>query len=90
MSENKNIEVREGAPATEQTKYPGTISLLSQTPPPRGINIDVGSVKWYRSTYYNATILGLCSFAGPGLWGAMNSLGERHLFCLSNSDNGSN
>ncbi|KAI1391608.1 MFS general substrate transporter [Hypoxylon trugodes] len=32
-------------------------------------------VKWYRSVFYNATILGLCSFAAPGLWGAMNSLG---------------
>ncbi|KAI4858844.1 major facilitator superfamily domain-containing protein [Hypoxylon rubiginosum] len=32
-------------------------------------------VKWNRSVFYNATILGLCSFAAPGLWGAMNSLG---------------
>ncbi|KDN70016.1 putative cytochrome c oxidase subunit 1 [Colletotrichum sublineola] len=32
-------------------------------------------VKWYRSPFYNATILGICSFAAPGLWGAMNSLG---------------
>ncbi|KAK6392517.1 hypothetical protein LTR65_003648 [Meristemomyces frigidus] len=32
-------------------------------------------VKWYRSTYYNAAILGLCNFLAPGIWGAMNSLG---------------
>ncbi|TDZ14097.1 putative membrane protein [Colletotrichum orbiculare MAFF 240422] len=32
-------------------------------------------VKWYHSPFYNATILGMCSFAAPGLWGAMNSLG---------------
>lgn len=32
-------------------------------------------VKWYRSTYYNALILGLCNFLAPGIWGAMNSLG---------------
>ncbi|CAI0642917.1 unnamed protein product [Colletotrichum noveboracense] len=32
-------------------------------------------VKWYRSPFYNATILGMCSFAAPGLWGAVNSLG---------------
>ncbi|KAH0430709.1 DUF895 domain membrane protein [Colletotrichum camelliae] len=32
-------------------------------------------VKWYRSPFYNATILSMCSFAAPGLWGAMNSLG---------------
>ncbi|KAL4809856.1 hypothetical protein BDV18DRAFT_150358 [Aspergillus unguis] len=33
------------------------------------------AVKWYRSTYYNALILGLCNFLAPGIWGAMNSLG---------------
>lgn len=32
-------------------------------------------VKWYRSTYYNAIILGICNFCAPGIWGAMNSLG---------------
>lgn len=32
-------------------------------------------VKWYRSTYYNAIILGLANFCAPGIWGAMNSLG---------------
>ncbi|TQV97838.1 DUF895 domain membrane protein [Cordyceps javanica] len=33
------------------------------------------SIKWYRSTFFNITILGLCNFAAPGIWGAMNSLG---------------
>lgn len=33
------------------------------------------SVKWYRSTFYNALVLGLCNFLAPGIWGAMNSLG---------------
>jgi MFS family permease len=32
-------------------------------------------VKWYRSTAYNITILGLANFSAPGIWGAMNSLG---------------
>lgn len=32
-------------------------------------------VKWYRSTFFNITILGLCNFGAPGIWGAMNSLG---------------
>lgn len=32
-------------------------------------------VKWYRSTFYNAFILGVCNFLAPGIWGAMNSLG---------------
>ncbi|KAL3419956.1 major facilitator superfamily transporter [Phlyctema vagabunda] len=31
--------------------------------------------KWYRSTFYNALILGVCNFLAPGIWGAMNSLG---------------
>ncbi|KAK3302806.1 major facilitator superfamily domain-containing protein [Chaetomium strumarium] len=33
------------------------------------------AVRWYRSTFYNMTILGLCNLAAPGIWGAMNSLG---------------
>ncbi|KAI5456904.1 major facilitator superfamily domain-containing protein [Mariannaea sp. PMI_226] len=32
-------------------------------------------VRWYRSTFFNITILGLCNFSAPGIWGAMNSLG---------------
>ncbi|UKZ65277.1 uncharacterized protein TrAtP1_006471 [Trichoderma atroviride] len=32
-------------------------------------------VKWYRSTFYNMTVLGFCNLAAPGIWGAMNSLG---------------
>ncbi|KAI1370441.1 MFS general substrate transporter [Hypoxylon crocopeplum] len=42
---------------------------------PAGTEGKLVPVKWYRSVFYNATILGLCSFAAPGLWGAMNSLG---------------
>ncbi|KAH0021402.1 MFS general substrate transporter, partial [Aureobasidium melanogenum] len=30
---------------------------------------------WYRSTFWNAFILGICNFLAPGIWGAMNSLG---------------
>ncbi|KAE8353801.1 major facilitator superfamily domain-containing protein [Aspergillus coremiiformis] len=33
------------------------------------------AVKWYRSTFYNALILGVCNFLAPGIWGAMNSVG---------------
>ncbi|KAK0705742.1 major facilitator superfamily domain-containing protein [Apiosordaria backusii] len=32
-------------------------------------------VKWYRSTFWNMTVLGLCNLAAPGIWGAMNSPG---------------
>ncbi|KAI1078761.1 MFS general substrate transporter [Whalleya microplaca] len=41
----------------------------------RAVEPEPVPVKWYRSVFYNATILGMCSFAAPGLWGAMNSLG---------------
>lgn len=30
---------------------------------------------WYRSTFFNATVLGIASLCSPGIWGAMNSLG---------------
>lgn len=33
------------------------------------------AAKWYRSTFFNMTVLGLCNFSAPGIWGAMNSLG---------------
>ena len=36
---------------------------------------NIGTVRWYRSTFFNITILGLCNFSAPGIWGAMNSLG---------------
>ncbi|RFU74272.1 major facilitator superfamily transporter [Trichoderma arundinaceum] len=42
------------------------------TPLPKGQR---HPVKWYRSTFYNMTILGFCNLAAPGIWGAMNSLG---------------
>ncbi|KAJ6438129.1 putative membrane protein C6F6.04c [Purpureocillium lavendulum] len=44
----------------------------SDAPTPRAKD---QKVKWYRSTFYNIFILGLCNFAAPGIWGAMNSLG---------------
>lgn len=31
--------------------------------------------RWYRNTWFNITIVGLCNLAAPGLWGATNSLG---------------
>jgi MFS family permease len=30
---------------------------------------------WYRSTFFNITIVSLCAFIAPGLWAAMNGLG---------------
>lgn len=53
----------------ENTSYP----LI--TPPSTGYILTCCLVKWYRSTFYNALILGLCNLLAPGIWGAMNSLG---------------
>ena len=39
------------------------------------VGLTKNAAKWYRSTFYNMTILGLCNFSAPGIWGAMNSLG---------------
>lgn len=30
---------------------------------------------WYRSTLFNAFVIGIVGFMAPGLWNAMNSLG---------------
>ncbi|KAL3302597.1 putative DUF895 domain membrane protein [Colletotrichum asianum] len=60
------------APNIEQSeKNPGALLKRTTSQPPSYSR----PVKWYRSPFYNATILGMCSFAAPGLWGAMNSLG---------------
>ena len=32
-------------------------------------------VHWYRSTFFQATVLGFCSFLAPGLWGGLTLLG---------------
>ena len=31
--------------------------------------------KWYHSTFFNATSLGICDFTALGLWNAMSFLG---------------
>lgn len=37
-----------------------------------GRNLHSHAVKWYRSTLYNALILGVCNFLAPGIWGGKN------------------
>ncbi|KAJ5081760.1 hypothetical protein NUU61_010024, partial [Penicillium alfredii] len=61
------------------------MASVDKTIPPKDEEVNSDSVnspiseprkiKWYRSTFYNALILGLCNFLAPGIWGAMNSLG---------------
>nr|UJH94492.1 MFS.6 [Starmerella bombicola] len=49
----------------------GSVASVEEQP----VEQPIEKIKWYRSTIYSATILGLCNFVAPGLWGAMNSLG---------------
>lgn len=65
MAKEATLNLTE-TPPPEQ--YPGKSTLIITSYLTR-------SVKWYRSTFFNITILGLCNFAAPGIWGAMNSLG---------------
>ncbi|KAI5364043.1 Putative Ion channel regulatory protein, UNC-93 [Septoria linicola] len=48
---------------------------VSEAPSEQSQHVTKLKVKWYRSTLYNAIILGICNFCAPGIWGAMNSLG---------------
>ncbi|KAH6676224.1 major facilitator superfamily domain-containing protein, partial [Halenospora varia] len=49
--------------------------FIVRSPLPHHIQTNSNPGKWYRSTFYNALILGICNFLAPGIWGAMNSLG---------------
>ena len=54
----------------KQEKLPSKSAIITN-----GVMSADFQVKWYRSTFYNMTILGLCNLSAPGIWGAMNSLG---------------
>jgi hypothetical protein len=58
------------APPPKDQLHPGKLHNVHITYPYLHI-----SVKWYRSTFFNITILGLCNLSAPGIWTAMNSLG---------------
>ncbi|PYI18926.1 DUF895 domain membrane protein [Aspergillus violaceofuscus CBS 115571] len=62
------------APAATGPSPPSPPPYLSPSPPSPQ-DTTPAKPKWYRSTTYNALILGLCNFLAPGLWTAMNSLG---------------
>jgi hypothetical protein len=69
---DKDISIESGSDTgAEKRDYPGNQALFAISS--RMANESV--VKWYRSTFFNITILGLCNFSAPGIWGAMNSLG---------------
>jgi hypothetical protein len=59
----------------DDRNHPGIFLQLGYLPNITYHQANLPLVKWYRSTFYNMTILGLCNFSAPGIWGAMNSLG---------------
>ncbi|KAJ5098879.1 hypothetical protein N7532_005880 [Penicillium argentinense] len=36
---------------------------------------DLGKRTWYRTTFFNVSVVAVCAFIAPGLWAAMNGLG---------------
>lgn len=38
--------------------------------------------QWYRTTLFNACVIGGVGFLAPGLWNAMNSLGTLFFFLI--------
>lgn len=52
---------------TEQQQQQQQISELSVD--------STGPYRWYRGVFFQATVVGLCAFAAPGLWNAMQSVG---------------
>lgn len=74
MASKSRHEESEVAPPKDQL-HPGE-SLQWRSFHHARSTADTGKqVRWYRSTFFNITILGLCNFAAPGIWTAMNSLG---------------
>ncbi|KAJ4987136.1 duf895 domain membrane protein [Stagonosporopsis vannaccii] len=49
---------------TEQQQQPDALPVASTNP-----------YRWYRGVFFQATVVGLCAFAAPGLWNAMQSVG---------------
>lgn len=67
-----------GEPGLEQSSAKSTfleiIGLRDPKPEARPV-WDGKNPQWYRSTLFNITVLGICSFAAPGIWAAMAALG---------------
>lgn len=66
-------EERTSSTATLKGEQPSRHSKLSFS---SGRNSHSRAVKWYRSTLYNALILGVCNFLAPGIWGGKTSSPE--------------
>ncbi|RAQ51756.1 DUF895 domain membrane protein [Aspergillus flavus] len=64
----ENIHVLEATSTNRTTilekQHQGTMSTATST-----------KRTWYRTTFFNISVVSLCAFIAPGLWAAMNGLG---------------
>lgn len=60
----------------EETAKNLSIQDTAASPPSSELRIDEPvKYHWYRGVFFQATVVGLCAFAAPGLWNAMQSVG---------------
>ncbi|GAC98435.1 hypothetical protein PHSY_006029 [Pseudozyma hubeiensis SY62] len=63
------------APASHaKASFLETIGLIDPKPEAR-VAWNGQNPSWFRSVFFNITVLGGCSFLAPGIWGAMAALG---------------
>jgi hypothetical protein len=76
--------VKDGAPFGDDAKHqlPSSSSSSGSEEEDAGQAKDLtvtpaytGKRSWWRATFTQATILGVCSFLSPGIWGAMSATG---------------
>ena len=52
------------------------LSVTEERQPASNLSVESdGTYHWYRGVFFQATVVGLCAFAAPGLWNAMQSVG---------------
>lgn len=51
------------------------LSVTEEQQQPHLLSMDKQPYHWYRGVLFQATVVGLCAFAAPGLWNAMQSVG---------------
>lgn len=82
-SDNKSLTSSEDAPVATTEVVRGSqakttllelVGLRDPKPEAR-VAWDGKNPSWFRSTFFQITVLGGCSFLAPGIWGAMAALG---------------
>lgn len=69
----------DGEMTSGRVRLKGRLSLGHPSQDVSASMLTAFAVKWYRSTLYNALILGVCNFLAPGIWGGNSKAPEEHL-----------